>query len=159
VRIYPKDRKLAKAFNTMCQVNNIHQPRYIPSGRTISEAKELDREARKGGKKSEEAIAKRTATRKKKGNYIRTKESIQKGIETRKKKNSYVGRIFTEEHRENLAKKKRRVVIRLTLDGTVVETHISVSEAAKTLNISISGISRVLTGKVPNYRGFIWKYN
>jgi len=158
VRIYPKNRKLAKAFNTMCQTKSKHQYRYIPSSRAISEAKELDREARKGIKKSAEAIIKRTATRRGRGNYKRTEESIEKGILTKQLRGNLSYGPLSKEHKEKLSKIKEKPIKQYTLTGSYIADHISLSAAAKTLNINISGISRTLTGKVPNYKGFIWKY-
>lgn len=157
-RSYPSNRGLVKAFDAMCTLRKSYQQRYIPSSRTISEAKELNNKARKGISPSNEAIEKRTATRRDRGNYKRTEESIQKGIQTRKERDSYVGRSFSQEHREKLSIRKRRAVLRFDLIGQLLETHISTTSAANTLGISISGISRALTGKVPNYKGFIWKY-
>jgi hypothetical protein len=158
VRICPKDRKLAKAFNIMCQIGNNQQYRYTPSSRTISEAKQLDRQARIGVKKTQEAVKKRTATRVQKNNYKRTQEAISKGIETRRQKNSYKGKRFTAEHRDKLGENKRKQVEQYTLGKHYVISYKSATQAANTLNINISGISRAATGKVESYKGFIWKY-
>lgn len=157
-RIYPESRKLAKAFNMMCQGKNTKQQRYIPSSRAIEEAKELDRQARKGVRKSKESIEKRTATRKERGSYKRSEESIHKGIETRKQRNSYKGREFTAEHLDKLAKAHEKSIQQIDLDGTFITLHKSLSIAANTLEINISGISRAATGKSKSYKGFIWKY-
>ena len=123
-----------------------------------SERKKGRSNANKGVKKSEEAVAKRTATRKERDNYRRTEKSIEKGIQTRKEKNSYVGRTFSQDHKKKLSKIKEKPIKQYTLSGEYVTGYVALSTAAKTLNINISGISRALTGKVPNYRGFIWKY-
>ena len=157
-RTYPSNKGLAKAFDAMCTLKKSYQQRYTPSSRTISEAKELSNKARKGISPSSKAIEERTATRRDRGNYKRTKESVQKGIQTRKERDSYVGRSFSQEHKEKLSIKKRKAILRLDLTGQLLETHTSTTSAANTLGINISGISRALTGKVLNYKGFIWKY-
>jgi hypothetical protein len=158
-RAYPSSKGLAKAFDAMCTLKKSYQQRYTPSSRAISEAKELSNRARRVTCLNANTIEKRTATRMQRGNYKRTEESVQKGIQTRRERNSYVGRSFSQEHREKLSIKKRRAILRFDLTGQLVETHTSLSSAANTLGISISGISRALTGKVPNYKGFIWKYD
>jgi hypothetical protein len=157
-RVYPQDRKLAKAFNMMCQGKNIQQQRYVPSSRTIQEAKELDREARKGIKKSQESIEKRTATRIERGNYIRTRESVEKGILTKQIRGNLSYGPLSKEHREKLSKIKEKPIVQYTLNGEVVADYKSLSIAASILETSISGISRAATGKVESYKGFIWKY-
>lgn len=157
-RVYPSNRKLAKAFNMMCQGRNTRQHRHIPSGRTIQEAKELDRQARKGVRKTQESIEKRTATRREKGNYRRTEESIQKGIQTRRERDSYKGKEFTAEHRNKLGKSKRKQVVQYTLEEDYIYTYESIKQAATHTNTKSSGISRAATGKTRSYKGFIWKY-
>lgn len=157
-RIYPNNKKLAKAFNAMCILKKDYQQRYIPSSRTIAEARELNRLARIGLKISVEAIEKRTATRKEKGSYSRTKESVDKGIKTRRQRNSYKGKVFTAEHRDKLREKAEKQIHQFTLDGNLVATHKSLSSAANTLGINISGICRAATGRSKLYKGFIWKY-
>lgn len=157
-RVYPQDRKLAKAFNMMCQGKNIQQQRYVPSSRAIQEAKELDREARKGIKKSQESIEKRTGTRIERGNYIRTRESVEKGILTKQIRGNLSYVPLSKEHREKLSKIKEKPIVQYTLNGEVVADYKSLSIAASILETSISGISRAATGKVESYKGFIWKY-
>ena len=142
----------------MCQGKNTKQQRYTPSSRTISEAKELDRQARSGVKKTQEAIDKRTATRRARDNYRRTEESIRKGIETRKQRGSYRGRKFTIEHLGKLAKAHEKQIQQITPTGRVVAEYKSLSTASTTTGYNISGISRAATGKVQSYKGFIWKY-
>lgn len=157
-RIYPESRKLAKAFSMMCQVKTNKQQRYTPSSRAVAEAKELDRRSRKGVKLLQESIKKRTATRRERGNYTRTVESIRKGIETRKQRGSYRGRKFTIEHLGKLAKAHEKQIQQITPTGRVVAEYKSLSTASTTTGYNISGISRVATGKVQSYKGFIWKY-
>lgn len=157
-RTYPENKKLAKAFNMMCQGKNIKQQRHIPSSRAIEEAKELDRQARKGVRKTEESIEKRTATRREKDNYKRTKESVRKGIETRRQRNSYKGKHFTAQHRDKLGKSKRKQVSQYTVEGNCIATYESTKQAAIYTNTKSSGISRVATGRSKLYKGFIWKY-
>jgi len=157
-RNYPENRGLAKAFNLMCQGKNIKQQRHIPSSRAIEEAKQLDRQARRGTTKTQESIEKRTATRRVRGNYNRTKESVMKGIETRKERGSYKGREFTAEHLNKLAKAHEKLIQQITLKGEVVAVYKSLSNASATTDYNISGISRAATGKSKSYKGFIWKY-
>lgn len=157
-RIYPQDRKLAKAFKMMCQGKNTKQQRYTPSSRTISEAKELDRQARSGVKKTQEAIDKRTATRRARDNYRRTEESIRKGVMTKQQKGNISYGPLSEKHKEKLSEIKKKPIKQFTLDKIFVNEYPSLSAASKEFNLNISGISRAATGKVQSYKGFIWKY-
>lgn len=157
-RTYPENKKLAKAFNMMCQGKNVKQHRHIPSSRAIEEAKELDRQARKGAKKTQESIEKRTDTRREKDNYKRTKESVMKGIETRRQRNSYKGREFTAVHLGKLAKAHEKPIQQINLNGEVVSVYKSLSTASIVTSYNISGISRAATGRSKLYKGFIWKY-
>lgn len=54
--------------------------------------------------------------------------------------------------------KKRRKINQFESDGTFIRGFNSITEAAKDLNISASGISQCLSGKNKKSGGYIWKY-
>lgn len=60
----------------------------------------------------------------------------------------------------NLGGKNKRKVQQLTKDNVYIKTWDSISEAAKTLNISQGGIGSVCskTRKEKSYKGYIWRY-
>lgn len=54
--------------------------------------------------------------------------------------------------------RKKRKINQYELDGTFIRGFNSITEAAKDLNISASGISQCLSGKNKKSGGYIWKY-
>lgn len=70
---------------------------------------------------------------------------------------------FSDEFPENINIKpilyrNSKKVIQLSIDGTQVRTFSTVSEAAKSLSIPTSNISKCCQGKRKSVGGFIWKY-
>jgi len=155
--IYPENKPLKKAYHLICTVRTREQKRHIPSGRVIERVKLENSLARKGQKKDPESILKRTQTRHTNGTYRRTKESVEKGIQTRRENNSYGGKTFTESHKKKLSEKKKKTIYRIDR-GEVVERYNSVTEAAKELQVKVSGISRVV-GKDATYRGYMFRFS
>ena len=137
--IYPENQKLKKALWAL--VNATKDNRYKVSARVYERTKQAYIQTIKGVPKSKQALEKRTATRKQKGNYSRSQEAIQKGIETRKANGSYQY-LRTEEHRENLAKAKlgKRLKGKTVLDPTTGLTYDSQTQAAEALGISMTGL-------------------
>ena len=52
----------------------------------------------------------------------------------------------------------RKKIIQLTLQGEIIKTFLSISEAAKEVDAPIQSISKVLVGKRKKTRGFRWEY-
>lgn len=51
-----------------------------------------------------------------------------------------------------------REVEQYTLDGTLMNTHESLSQAAKSINRSNKSVREAISGKSKTCGGFIWKY-
>lgn len=60
--------------------------------------------------------------------------------------------------RERTTEKQSKTVIQYTLDGTFVAEYSSVAEAARQTKCAASEICRCCNGKIPKYKGFIWRY-
>jgi hypothetical protein len=137
--IYPHNEKLKQALWAL--VNATKDNRYKVSARVYERTKQAYIQTIKGVPKSKQALEKRTATRKQKGNYSRSQEAIQKGIETRKANGSY-HYLRTQEHRENLAKAKlgKRLKGKTILDPVTGLTYSSQTQAAEELGISMTGL-------------------
>jgi group I intron endonuclease len=64
-----------------------------------------------------------------------------------------------KKHRSAMAKATGRKVDQFTRDNIYVATHISISEAGRTVGISKYSIGAVLGGRNKTGGGFIWKYH
>lgn len=90
LEMYPDNKKLQIAYGRMCFHGEDHRRDFRISSRAYERAKHLNSISRKGIPKSKEAIEKRTATRRLRGNYIRPREAVEKMMET-KHKNGTLG--------------------------------------------------------------------
>lgn len=137
--IYPDSEKLKKALWAL--VNATKDNRYKVSARVYERTKQEYIQTIKGVPKSKQALEKRTATRKQKGNYGRSQEAIQKGIETRKANGSY-HYLRTEEHKQNLAKAKlgKRLKGKSIVDPNTGNCYASQTQAIEALGISMTGL-------------------
>ena len=137
--IYPDNQKLKKALSAL--VNATKDNRYKVSARVYERAKQEYIQTVKGVPKSKQALEKRTATRKQKGNYSRSQEAIQKGIETRKANGSYHYK-RTPEHNKKLseAKQGKRLKGKSIVDPSTGITYNSQTQAIEALGISMTGL-------------------
>ena len=60
-------------------------------------------------------------------------------------------------HNERISKALSKIVLQFTLDGKFVKEWESVQECGRN-GFSISAVCRCCNGKIPHYKGFIWKY-
>lgn len=84
-RIYPGNKELAFALVAMGQANG-KRTKHLITARGYEELKQLRSFCQKGKTLSQEAIRKRTETRRANGTYTRSEESIRKMIETRRER-------------------------------------------------------------------------
>jgi hypothetical protein len=74
-------------------------------------------------------------------------------------KNPNFGIIFSEEHKEKLARSHLKPIEQWTSNGEeYIKTYNSISIAAETIGRSPTGISQCLAGKQKTSGGFFWKY-
>lgn len=137
--IYPDNQKLKKALWAL--VNATKDNRYKVSARVYERTKQEYIQTIKGVPKSKQALEKRTATRKQKGNYSRSQEAIQKGIETRKANGSYHYK-RTPEHNKKLseAKQGQRLKGKSIVDPSTGNHYASQTQAIEALGISMTGL-------------------
>lgn len=137
--IYPDNQKLKKALWAL--VNATKDNRYKVSARVYGRVKQEYIQTIKGVPKSKQALEKRTATRKQKGNYNRSQEAIQKGIETRKANGSYHYK-RTPEHNKKLseAKQGKRLKGKSIVDPSTGSQYASQTQAIEALGISMTGL-------------------
>ncbi len=102
--------------------------------------------------------------------YKMKKESVQKSLQTRKKNGSLkrsdeckeliskskLGKKLTEEHKEAVAKKLRKIVFQCDLDGNVIKEWEGIRVCARALNLSHTLIIKYSDTGIP-YKNFIWK--
>lgn len=60
--------------------------------------------------------------------------------------------------RDRTTEKQSKAVLKFTLDGVLIAEYSSVQEAARQTKCAASGICKCCNGKIPKYKGFIWKY-
>jgi group I intron endonuclease len=90
---------------------------------------------------------------------VETKEKIRQGVLKYFQEKGEANKCNIEKHREVMAKVKGRKVDQFDKDGKFIKTHISISEAARELNICGGSIQFVLKGKYKTGGGYIWKYH
>jgi len=137
--IYPINEKLKRALWAL--VNATKDNRYRVSARVYERTKQAYIQTIKGVPKSKQALEKRTATRKQKGNYSRNQEAIQKGIKTRKANGSYYYE-RTPEHNKKLseAKQGKRLKGKSIVDLGTGNYYASQTQAIEALGISMTGL-------------------
>lgn len=87
-----------------------------------------------------------------------TKEKIRNGV--KKYFESYEGnKCSIEKHREAMAKAKGRKVDQFDKEGNFIKTYMSISEAAREVNMSVGAIRFVTIGKTKTAGGYVWKYH
>ena len=88
-----------------------------------------------------------------------TKEKIRTSLVKYYEEKGDGNKCYVEKHREAMAKAKGKRVDQYDKDGNFIETHISISEAARKANLSKGAIQFVLSGKNKTAGGFVWKYH
>lgn len=102
--------------------------------------------------------------------YKMSKESVQKSLETRKNNGtlkrsdeckkliskSKLGKKHSEEHKELVARKLRKIVFQCDLDGNLIKEWNGIRVCARALNLNHSRIIKHSDTNIP-YSGFIWK--
>lgn len=68
-----------------------------------------------------------------------------------------VNRKENMQHSVQILHNNVKMVGKFSLDGVLIETYYSMSEAARQNNYSIGGISLACNGKMKTYKNFIWK--
>ena len=58
----------------------------------------------------------------------------------------------------NLAHVGSRAVIQMSINGELIKEYESITEAAKSNDICVTGISSVANGRLETYKGFKWKF-
>jgi len=155
-RIYPNDRKIIYSFWLMSS-RRIYN---TTSSRIYHEAKIALSESRKGYKQSRETCEKRNASMRGKKRGPNPKISAAK----KGKLPPVTGKKYSNESKEKQrqaklgAYKKGKTIIQYDLYNNFIKEWLSVSEAAKYVNISVSGISCVLKKKQKSAGGFVWRY-
>jgi len=155
-RLYPNNNKLIYAFWLM----STRKDRKLKSSRAYHEAKLAFSESRKGYKQSKETCDKRRASMKGKKRGPNHKISIAK----KGKLPPVTGKKYSDESKEKQrqaklgAFKQGKYILQYDLEGNFIKEWSSVSEAAKNINVSVSGLSCVLKGKQKTAGGYIWKY-
>lgn len=140
VEIHPNDYRIVFAFWCMCGMRNklTEGKRYVPSTREYEQTRLLMSQLTVGIPKSEEHIKKMSESRKGKSSWAK-------------------GKKFTDDHIRNnkLSQKNRREVNQLTLEGELIKTWDSISDAVKYYGI---GVSHCLMGKQKSTKGYNWQY-
>lgn len=60
--------------------------------------------------------------------------------------------------KKRIGKASRKTVIQYTLDGVLIQSFDSLTDAANTIGTSASGISKCCNGKAKSAAGFVWKW-
>jgi group I intron endonuclease len=64
-----------------------------------------------------------------------------------------------EKHRKAMAKASGKRIDKYTKDGKFIQTYVSISEAARNVNICKTSIMQALKGATKSSAGFVWKYH
>ncbi len=138
-------RKISEKFKGRIPVN-IEQLKNHNRGKKFSE------EHRK--KMSESKKGKPSKFKGVMGRQTHSEETKKLMSEMRKNKTK------SETHKRNmqLSNKRNKKVYQLDSDENVLNCHFSASEAGRTLNVNVKGITACATGKQKTAYGFKWKY-
>ena len=88
-----------------------------------------------------------------------TKNRIRQGVLKYYEEKGEGNKVNIEKHREAMAKASGRKIDQFDKDGKFIKTYISISDAARNIGISESGIRLAANGKNKTSGGFIWKYH
>lgn len=181
VEMYPVNsiewHKLVNATSMFMQISSNHS-RYILSSRQYERIKKLLSDSKKGVPRSQ-AVKDKISQTKRKNLYIasdRHREMMSKRMtgennpmygkthsESARKKmhDARIGKknpVVSESNRKRTGTetKSTRPIIQLSIDGTVINTYISIAEAMRQTGIGM--IANAARGNQKTAGGFIWKY-
>jgi len=144
---YPEEF-LPSMENYWCNLLNTHNPNYGYNLRSTNPKGNA-------GKLSKEVLYKRTETRRKNAEergYWVSPERINKLKETKK------GKPCDSKMVSNSIAKTSKPVNQLDLNGNIINTFKSISEAGRICNINSKTINSVCLGKGKTFKGFKWEY-
>lgn len=94
-------------------------------------------------------------TAKLKGRHTSPATEFKKGQEAWNK-----GKHHSEERRKMISERNSKRVDQIDpITGEVINSFKNATTAAEALGFSICGISAVATGRMPHYKGFLWRYH
>ena len=91
-------------------------------------------------------------------NYI-LNEDQRKKLSKRMKINNPTKNGLSEKWRNNIGKASSKSVNQFSLDGKLIATYSSITEASKSIKRDGGNISRCCNGKLKTVGGFIWRFN
>lgn len=94
-----------------------------------------------------------------KPNHYKLSEDQRKEISERMKINNPTKNGLSEKWRNNIGKAFSKSVNQYSLDGKLIATYSSITEASKSIKIDNGNISRCCNGKLKTVGGFIWRFN
>lgn len=125
-----------------------------PSEETRKKISERTREAMKNPN-----IRKKISNAKKGKPNHKLSEDQKKEISERMKINNPTKNGLSEKWRNNIGKAFSKSVNQFSLDGKLIATYSSITEASKSIKRDEGNISRCCNGKLKTVGGFIWRFN
>lgn len=94
-----------------------------------------------------------------------TEEELDKMRQARKQQNQYVSRIGNRAPRSNETKRKiqdmsrKKAVLQKDIDGNILNTYSSLSNASRITGVNLGNISSCCNGRIFTAGGFVWEFD